>query len=216
MALRSPRALRRHRARSRDPQRPEGSRQQQEASWRERHEPACRAGRSGWMRRRLRPGPAQGEGATGQAAAFVRARLRACTPFRPSRTHHEVDGSRRGGRTRHPPPAGTTGARRHAAHPARHHSSGHRTASLRRDRGGTRRDSARDPADWHTTVRARSSTRTRDARRRSPDTPQARCSRHRPPASARLRRRSRATIASSSRATPSRTRPRRIRARPRP
>ena len=207
---------RRHRARSRDLQRPAGSRRQQEASWRERHEPACRAGHSGWMRRRLRPGPAKGEGATGPAAAFVRARSRACTPFRPSRTHHEVDGSRRGGRTLIPPPAGTSVTHRRPAHPARHHSSGRATASLRRDRGGTRRDSARDPAERHTIVRARSSTRTRDAGRRSPDTPPARCSRYRPPPLAILRPRSpRPSLRRAGRRL-RRTFPRRMRARPRP
>ena len=62
--------------------------------------------RSGSMRPRHRSPPGPDEAATVPAAAFVRARSRACTPLRPSRIHREAGGSRRGGRTPHPPPAG--------------------------------------------------------------------------------------------------------------
>ena len=61
--------------------------------------------RRGSTRPRHRSGPAQDEAATVLAAAFVRARSHACRPLQPWRTRPEVDGSRRGGRTPHPPPA---------------------------------------------------------------------------------------------------------------
>ena len=110
----------------------------------------------------------------------------------------------------------TSAAHTRPARRAPHHSSCPAAAGLRRDRADTRRDSARDRAASHTIAQARSSTRTRGADRRSPDSPPARCSRHRPPRVGVTSPAITAAIASSSSATPSAMRPRRMSARPRP
>ena len=201
--VRSPTVLRRQRARSRGHRRPAGSRRRRQASWRGPVGPRVQQGASDRCGRgvdvALRK-PKQRQARLWFSSALVRARVRRfglCELTPKSMDLAEPVERRTRRRPGHQQLTRVLRILRGIIPFAKPlHDFGaieEALAAITHEAG----------LSWHTIARAKSSTRRRDGDRRSPDRPPAHCSRCHPPGMGATSPAMTATIASSSRATPS-------------